>query len=278
MKKHYQILSLLLIACLGLCLMSFKKKPRSKELKVKIATVYGDIVVKLYNETPHHRDNFIKLVEDGFYDSLLFHRVINKFMIQGGDPDSKFAAPNVQLGNGGPGYDIPAEFVPALFHQKGALAAAREPDNVNPTKMSSGSQFYIVQGMVWDSVKLREMEFKKIQKARSSEINNQMNRVENKALKDKYMSAMQNGNKIAAAEVMNTLKPAVDSALNKYVFTQAQIDAYTTVGGTPHLDADYTVFGQVIEGVNVIDSIAQVRTNRDNRPLENVLMFMEVVK
>lgn len=278
MKKHHQFLSILIIAALGFGLMSFKKKRAPKEVKVKISTVYGDMVVKLYNETPQHRDNFIKLVEEGFYDSLLFHRVINKFMIQGGDPDSKLAAPGVELGNGGPGYDIPAEFIPQLFHQKGALAAAREGDDINPEKMSSGSQFYIVQGMEWDSTKLREMEFKKMQRARSNEIQCQMDLDTNKALKDKYMLAMQNGNKAAAAEVMHALQPMVDSALHRYQFSEEQINAYTAVGGTPHLDADYTVFGQVIEGLNVIDSIAQVRTDGNNRPIQNVLMSMEVVK
>jgi cyclophilin family peptidyl-prolyl cis-trans isomerase len=278
MKKQYTLLSVFLIAVVSLGLLSFKKKRQPKEVQIKITTVYGDMVVKLYNETPQHRDNFIKLVEEGFYDSLLFHRVINNFMIQGGDPDSKLAAPNVELGNGGPGYDIPAEFVPTIFHQKGALAAAREGDDINPTKMSSGSQFYIVQGMVWDSVKLREMEFKKMQKARSNELKNQLNLEANAALKDKYMLAIQNGNKVAAAEVMNELEPAVDSVLQKYVYSQAQIDAYSSVGGTPHLDADYTVFGQVVEGLDIIDSIAQVRTDRHDRPLENVLMYMEVVK
>ena len=190
-----------------------------KKYYVQIETSYGNMTVELFNETPKHRDNFIKLVNEGFYDDLLFHRVINNFMIQGGDPNSRNAKPGQMLGNGTLGYTIPAEFVPGLIHRKGALAAARQGDAVNPTKASSSCQFYIVQGNVWPLERLQMMA-------------NQMGRT----------------------------------------LDQRQIEAYTTVGGTPHLDYDYTVFGQVIEGLDVIDKIAAVKCDRGDRPVEDVKM------
>lgn len=196
-----------------------------KKYYVQIETSYGNMTVELFNETPKHRDNFIKLVNEGFYDDLLFHRVINNFMIQGGDPNSRNAKPGQMLGNGTLGYTIPAEFVPGLIHRKGALAAARQGDAVNPTKASSSCQFYIVQGNVWPLDRLQMMA-------------NQMGRT----------------------------------------LDQRQIEAYTTVGGTPHLDYDYTVFGQVIEGLDVIDKIAAVKCDRGDRPVEDVKMKIKVIK
>lgn len=195
------------------------------EALVKITTDYGTMVVMLYNETPLHRDNFVKLVKQGFYDNLLFHRVIKAFMIQGGDPDSKNAAPGVPLGQGGPGYTIPAEFNTELIHKKGALAAARMGDNVNPSKASSGSQFYIVQGKVWP-------------------------------LEELNMIEQQQGIR----------------------FTLKQKQLYSTIGGTPHLDNGYTVFGEVTEGLNVIDAIAAVQTAPGDRPLKDVRMKMELIR
>lgn len=192
---------------------------------VKIETSYGDMVVKLYNETPLHRDNFIKLVKEGVYDGLLFHRVINEFMIQGGDPNSRDAKPGQMLGDGSLGYTIPAEFVPTLFHKKGALAAARQGDNVNPNKESSSCQFYIVQGNLWESSRL----------------------------------AM------------------VERSMDKH-FTPEQREAYATVGGTPFLDGDYTVFGEVVEGLEVIDKIAAVPCGPMDRPVEDVKMKMTIIE
>jgi len=201
-------------------------KPAEKEVIAKIHTDYGDIQIKLYNETPKHRDNFIKLANEGYYNGTLFHRVINSFMIQGGDPDSKNAAPKVMLGNGGPAYTIPAEFMAEkYFHKKGALAAAREGDQVNPTKASSGSQFYIVQGQVYtDSV---------------------LNLMEN------YFHRK---------------------------FTAEQRKAYTTVGGTPHLDGAYTVYGEVVSGLEIIDKIATVKKDKNDRPLSDIKMTVEILK
>lgn len=200
-------------------------KKGEKVFYVKIETSYGDMVVKLYNETPLHRDNFVKLVKEGTYDDLLFHRVIGNFMIQGGDPNSRNAKPGQMLGDGQLGYTIPAEFVPGLFHKKGALAAARQGDEVNPEKASSSCQFYIVQGDLWDEGRLKMVE-------------------------QRYGKS----------------------------FTPEQAQVYATVGGTPFLDGDYTVFGEVVEGMEVIDAIAAVQTDRMNRPIKDVKMKMYLIE
>lgn len=192
-----------------------------KEQLVVIHTSYGDMTVKLYNETPQHRDNFIKLVKEKQYDSTLFHRVIKGFMIQGGDPGSKHAKPGQMLGGGDLGYTIPAEFVPNLIHKKGALAAARTGDQINPQKRSSSCQFYIVQGKTWTPQELQ-------------------------------MIAMQYG----------------------IQFTPEQIEVYTSLGGTPFLDMQYTVFGEVVEGLDVIDKIASQPTQPGDRPVEDIRMTM----
>ncbi|MCF3108535.1 peptidylprolyl isomerase [Niabella sp. CC-SYL272] len=196
--------------------------PADYKKDVLLRTNYGDMVLRLSDETPLHRDNFIKLVKRRYYKDVLFHRVIQYFMIQSGDPDSRKAPGGKPLGEGGPGYTVPAEFRAGLFHRKGALAAAREGDDVNPLKASSGSQFYIVQGKVWTNGGLDTLEVKRL-----------------------------NGRKIPAA------------------YRQV----YTTVGGTPHLDQNYTVFGQLIKGYEVLDQIAAVPTSKAkdrDRPIRNV--------
>jgi cyclophilin family peptidyl-prolyl cis-trans isomerase len=193
---------------------------------VEIETPYGNIRVKLYNETPLHQENFLKLVSEKYYDDQIFHRVIKGFMIQAGDPDSRNAAPGQALGRGGPGYTIPAEINKDLFHKKGAVAAARLPDNVNPRKESSGSQFYIVQGRKYTPAELDQME--------------------------------RNGYHI--------------------LFTEEQRKAYTTIGGTPHLDYDYTVFGEVIDGLDVVDKIASVKKDSRDRPLTDIKIKIRRIK
>ncbi len=201
-----------LLLALSLFLMSFT--PKEKCHTVKIKTNKGKIKVLLYNETPLHRDNMLKLVHEHFYDSLLFHRVIKNFMIQGGDPDSKRAPAGKLLGDGDVGYTVSAEFRPELFHKKGALAAARED---NPAKASSGCQFYIVQGKVFTDDELNKLEAK-------------------------------TGRKIPADQRI----------------------VYKTIGGTPHLDQSYTVYGEVVKGLNVVDVIASVQTDKNDRPLTDV--------
>lgn len=205
-------------------------EPKEKETKEKttmviISTDLGEMKAVLYNETPLHKENFIKLAKEGYFDGCLFHRVIDGFMIQGGDPDSKTAKPGQMLGQGGPGYTIPAEFKQELIHKKGALAAARMADQVNPQKASSGSQFYIAQGKSYTENEL------------------------------------------------NMLSSRMGKAFNKQ-----QMEAYTTIGGVPFLDYEYTVFGEVVEGLEVIDKIAAVEKDRRDRPVQDIKMTIKVVE
>ncbi|MBR5146621.1 MAG: peptidylprolyl isomerase [Bacteroidales bacterium] len=203
--------------CLIICiLLGMTTQAQEKETLVLIKTSLGDITVKLYNDTPLHRDNFIKLINEGWYNNSPFHRVINNFMIQGG---------HNQDGSVDPGYTIPAEFRANHIHKKGALAAARQGDHVNPKKASSGCQFYIVQGQV---------------------------------LTDAHIQMYQQRMGLT--------------------FTKEQIEAYTTVGGTPHLDGEYTVFGEVVEGLEIIDKIAKVKTGYMDVPVEAVTMTIEILK
>jgi cyclophilin family peptidyl-prolyl cis-trans isomerase len=244
---------------------------------VIIKTKYGVIKIKLYDETPKHRDNFIKLVKEHYFDSLLFHRVINTFMIQGGDPDSKHAQAGQTLGDGGPDYTIPAEFVPTLFHKRGALAAAREGDQKNPTKASSGSQFYIVQGKVFTEPQLDMMETQINQGIKNQILGNLMQTPEYAWLKTKLDSMLKSGNKNAVQDFIKEENPLAEKKLEehgRFKFSPEQRKIYTTIGGTPHLDGSYTVFGEVVEGMNVVDSIAAVKTDKNDRPLEDIRMFI----
>lgn len=250
----------------------------SGEIKVMISTDYGIIKIKLYNETPLHRDNFIKLVKEHYYDSLLFHRVIQNFMIQGGDPDSKNAPPFIELGNGGPGYTIPAEFNPKLFHKKGVLAAARDGDLENPKQASSGSQFYIVQGRVYTDSELKIQE-KRITKMKL--FNEIVNREENKALLQIYKKHVNTINLDSTKYVNDSINKLVERELpnvKPYTFSEEQMKAYTTIGGTPHLDGSYTVFGEVVEGWEVIDEIAKQSVDKNARPITNIRMKISIIQ
>ncbi|MCZ4243148.1 peptidylprolyl isomerase [Pedobacter punctiformis] len=212
---------LLLFLCTFSVLSAFAVKPKNQYVRIK--TQYGECIVKLYNETPLHRDNFLKLTKSGFYNGTLFHRVIKDFMIQGGDPDSKTVKPDSLLGNGDVGYKIPAEFRDSLFHKKGVLAAAR--DN-NPGKESSGCQFYLVQGKVFTDEQLNSLE---------------QNRL-------------------------------------KFKIPDWQRQVYKTIGGTPHLDRNYTVYGEIVAGLDVVDKIAVLATDKNNRPKEDVKMEITILK
>lgn len=226
MKNKRNIFCLLFVTFLLLgSVSSVQGQSGDSEQLIKIETIHGTMIAKLYNETPAHRDNMIKLINEGFYDGQLFHRVIKNFMIQGGDPHSVDASRGQRLGTGGPGYTIPAEFNNLLFHKKGALSAARMGDSVNPEKASSGSQFYIVQGQTYTLEMLKMLE-------------------KNRAT----------------------------------TFSPEAIEAYTTIGGTPHLDGGYTVFGEVVEGLEVIDRIAATETDSNDRPLEDVVYHISLVK
>jgi len=246
-----------------------------KDRIVQIATEYGDVKIRLYDETPGHRDNFIKLAHDGFFDGTLFHRVIDGFMIQGGDPDSKAAKPGVMLGEGGPGYDIPAEFHANLFHKKGILAAAREGDQVNPKKESSGSQFYIAQGKVYEPEELDELVIS-INRKRTNAI---FENLRNKS-KDELVKLQQAGEFDKFNARMDEMKHQIDSIsqAQKLVLTDEMKEAYTTVGGIPHLDMNYTVFGEVIEGLDIVDKIAAEETDDNDRPLKDLKMSITIIQ
>ncbi len=245
-------------------------KASSKERTFVIETPYGQMKGRLSNLTPLHRDNFIKLVESGYYDSLLFHRVIANFMIQGGDPDSKYAKPNVALGNGGPDYTIPAEFVSGMIHQKGALAAARTSDHMNPTKASSGSQFYIVQGNVYDSLKMQQMTTKISENAKQKAFQKMMASPEFESAKIRLDLAKKNNDKAGHKQLLDSLNQLAVSRSEYKPYNAEQLKVYATVGGTPHLDGDYSVFGQIYEGLDVLDKIAKAEGDRNNRPKTDI--------
>ncbi|THU37214.1 peptidylprolyl isomerase [Niastella caeni] len=216
-------MKLLLLIASVLVISAYDPTPASRlqadtSKDVEMVTTKGTLVIRLSDSTPLHRDNFIKLVKQHFYDGLLFHRVIPQFMVQTGDPKSKTAKPGEAIGQGSPGYAVPAEFRAGLFHKKGALAAARTNDEINPTRESNGSQFYLVHGRVYDEEDLNQ----------------------------------------------------VEARLNGYKIPAAHREVYKTIGGTPSLDSKYTVFGEVIKGVEIIDSIAAVTTGERNRPIEDV--------
>ena len=245
--------------------------------KVKIHTTEGDILVRLYDETPRHRDNFLKLAREGYFDGTLFHRVIKDFMIQGGDPDSKGAPKGKTLGTGGPDYTVPAEFVyPQLFHKRGALSAARLGDEVNPERESSGSQFYIVWGKVYKPAELKQME-RQLEMQQEQEVFNALAR-ENR---DRIMELRRNRDRAALQELQDELvaeTKAICLEKGKPTFTDAQREAYGTVGGTPFLDNQYTVFGEVEQGLDVVEKIQCCKTARGDRPVEDVSMTVEVVE
>lgn len=278
MKRILFVLLTILACCFVACKSEKKARNMSEETRLKIETTAGDIVVKLYNETPKHRDNFIKLAEDGTYEGTLFHRVIKDFMIQAGDPDSKNASKGQMLGAGDVGYTIPAEFVyPKYFHKKGALSAARQGDNVNPQKASSGCQFYIVTGKVYSDSALLSME----QQMNQMRFNNLFNTLASKHAKDIY-KMRKAGDQEGLMNLQDTLIAQVEKQLAgqpEFRFTPEQVKAYTTVGGTPHLDGEYTVFGEVLEGMDVVDKIQRVKTDRNDRPEEDVkIIKVEVLK
>ncbi len=263
--------SFVLFSIITAILCGFSSFDNQKETHILIETNVGNIKLKLYNETPKHRDNFIKLVKEHYYDSVLFHRCIQNFMIQSGDPDSKKAKPNVVLGEGGPEYTIPAEFNTKLFHKRGVLAAARESDLDNLKQESSGSQFYIVQGKVFNDSLLRNVLAKRITKMKL--FNEIINREENKIYVEKYQSFAKNKNTDSANFYYSFFDKKVDaefSTVPLYKFSDEQIQAYSTIGGTPHLDGSYTVFGEVTEGMNVVEMIAAQKTDENNRPKTDI--------
>lgn len=249
----------------------------NNKTRVRIKTSMGDIVVRLYDETPKHRDNFVKLAKEGYFDGTLFHRVIRNFMIQGGDPDSKGAPAGKNLGTGGPDYTIPAEFVfPKLYHKRGALSAARTGDEVNPNRESSGSQFYIVWGKTYKPAELKQME-RQLAMQQEQAVFNQLV-ADNKA---KIMELRRNRDRAGLQELQDDLiasTKAICAEKGLPKFTDEQVESYTTVGGTPFLDNQYTVFGEVEEGLEIVGKIQEVETGRNDRPKDDVVMLsVEVI-
>ena len=244
-------------------------KENNQEPVIKLSTTQGDIIIKLYPETSKHRDNFIKLVEEGFYNGVLFHRVIAGFMIQAGDPNSKTAKPGDSLGSGDVSYRIPAEFIyPKYYHKKGVLAAAREGDSVNPLQESSGCQFYIVQGKVFNDEQLNDLE-----KVRER-------KMEFRLYKEILKEKIDEENKYNMEANKPKLDALHDSILNIvhlkmkqnpiWKFNEQQRKDYKTIGGTPHLDGAYTVFGEVIEGMEVVTKISNAKTGNMDRPVDDI--------
>ena len=273
--KQLFILAVCLVVLTACGAGSKKTSNMEKRTQVKIETTMGDIVVELYNETPKHRDNFIKLAKEGMYDSTLFHRVIRNFMIQAGDPDSKTAADTAQLGGGDVGYTVPAEFVPKFFHKKGALAAARMGDDVNPERASSGCQFYIVTGRKFREAQLLDMAAQK-NNNRVEEIFNELAR---KHMKEIY-KLRKAGNDDALYELQDSLETqayALAKEEEPFMFSAEQLAAYSTIGGAPHLDGAYTVFGQILEGMETVEKIELTKTGKADRPVENVRILKATV-
>ena len=249
----------------------------SGDALVDIKTTAGDIKVRLFGDTPKHRDNFLKLVKEGFYDGVLFHRVINEFMVQTGDPESKNAPAGKMLGTGGPGYNIDAEIVyPRHFHKYGALAAARQGDQVNPERRSYGSQFYIVTGKTYNDSTLAQME----QRAQQMQVKEIFDRLASER-RDSIMAMRRNRDMMGLQALQDELVKMAQTEAQAHpaLLTAEQREAYKTVGGTPHLDGQYTVFGEVVEGLDVVKKIENVPTGPYDRPTEDVrIVSMKVVK
>lgn len=233
---------------------------------VLITTTMGDIKVRLYDETPKHRDNFMKLVSENYYDSILFHRVIKNFMVQTGDPTSKTAGPDTPLGSGDPSYTIEAEIdYPKFFHKYGALAAARTSDQINPERRSSGSQFYIVTGNKYTAGQLAQMEQRMTQQAKQDYFQKLTAEYQ-----DTIKSFYKSGDKEGLEALRQELIAKTEANVKPVKMTEEAVAAYTTVGGTPHLDGTYTVFGEVLEGMDVVEKIQNSVTGKNDRPVEDI--------
>ena len=261
---------------MGCSLFSGKKSgEKGGDALYLIETSVGNMKIKLYDETPIHKANFDSLVQAKYYDGMLFHRIIDGFMLQGGDPDSKAAEAGQRLGTGGPGYTLPAEIVDTLYHKKGALAAARQGDQVNPERRSSGSQFYIVQGKPMTDEELTQMEMYMSNGKRQELGYYFFNLPENTELKEKILY-FQNAKIV---DSLNFYGAQIDAMINDslkggggFKFSEGATQTYKNVGGTPQLDGQYTVFGEVVEGLELIDSIAKKQTDQSDRPLEDIKM------
>ena len=247
---------------------------------VQISTPYGDIVVKLYDKTPLHHRNFMKLVESGYYNGTLFHRVISKFMIQGGDPVSRHAKPGQLLGDGDTNYTIPFEYVPEYIHKRGVLAAARENDDINPKKASSGTQFYIVQGKKFTDRELDAVELKVERRTKQYILMNLLKNKGDSTVLKQFRSFVERRDTVNIRKVIDKYHDAVEAEYLRtkpFKLDDYQRQVYKTTGGTPHLDGAYTVFGEVVNGMEVVDRIASMKTDTNDRPLQDIPITMKVI-
>lgn len=299
MEHRFYILLRCLILIVFLILIKFSSQMRKVFLLVLIAiafmsescagktpvgtivcfeTTYGKISVRLYPETIKHRENFIKLVNDGFYNGVLFHRVIADFMIQAGDPTSKDSKPDASLGNGDVGYTIPAEFIyPTYYHKRGALAAARQGDQTNPLKASSGCQFYIVQGKIFSDEELDVIEKSNAKKLEAKLFQNILN-TKQEEVKKYRLERNQQKLDVLRDSILKEVETKLKTDTT-YKFTAKQRSDYKTIGGTPHLDGAYTVFGEVVEGMDIVDKISKTKTGSNDRPVEDIKVIKaEVLK
>lgn len=279
MSNLFRVLVIvLIIGFIGACTSESGNSEQALEgndFLVTIKTDVGEMKAILYDETPLHKENFLKLVNEGFYDSLLFHRVMQGFMIQGGDPNSKNAEPGARLGSGNPGYTISAEFKPQFFHHKGALSAARSPDQVNPTKASSGSQFFIVQGGIQSREALEGNDQGLIIQA----FRKLMTEQPGHALAIEFQETMTNNPQDNAAieeKVNASLERLTEATGMTFTIPEDRIETYSTIGGYPSLDENYTVFGEVIQGLEIIDQIATYEVDPANRPIQDIMMHISV--
>ena len=277
MKRSFIALVIAMVVFVAMTSAQKNEKPMESETRtiVRLETTKGDIEIALYNETPGHRDNFVKNVEAGAYDGVIFHRVINDFMIQTGDPKSKEAVKGQMYGSSDFGSEISAEFVyPKFFHKKGAVAAARIGDRQNPERKSSGSQFYIVTGKVFNNQALTQLEQSKSHRRKNNYFDELVSRN-----REQIMQLRRNRDTLALQELQQSLIQQTEAAITgkEDLFTAEQRQVYTTIGGTPHLDGEYTVYGEVVKGLDVVDSIQAVKTDGNDRPLEDVKVLKAVV-
>jgi cyclophilin family peptidyl-prolyl cis-trans isomerase len=277
--KLFHMKNIYFISILTVLLGACHSKP--SETLVNISTPYGEIIVKLYDSTIKHRENFVKLADIGYFNGTLFHRVIRNFMIQGGDPGSKNALPGALLGEGDTNYTVPFEYVPSYLHKRGAFAAARESDDVNPSKASSASQFYIVQGKVFTNVELDAVELK-VERRTKQYILMDLLKKEGKEAELKAFRQMADSRDTANIRlIINQYRNAVEAQYMRtkpFKLTEEQRRVYTTIGGTPHLDGAYTVFGEVVSGMDIVDQIAAVETDKNDRPIQDIRMTIKVLK
>lgn len=267
---------LLIFASLLLSYSLVLGQDEDERTRLVISTDSGEITVELYNETPSHRDNFIKLANESFYDGTTFHRVMEEFMIQGGNPSTKEGAEDQKEG---PGYTVPMELHGAFFHKKGALCAARQPDNVNPKRASSGSQFYIVHGKPFTDEDLDMFEKRANQDMRNRAMQAFFAAEENKEYLARVQSAQRERNQDAMQVVLDEVNPMIDAWMGekKFKYSEEQREVYKTLGGAPHLDQQYTVFGEVVSGLDVVDKIAMCK-KEGSTPNPPIRMSVRVIE